>query len=151
VDSESPLLMGRAEIEAAIPHRAPFLFVDRVIARSPGAITTEWDVRNELPALSGHYPGNPIVPGVLISEFAFQSAAILLAQEHAAGDATHPVPVLARIEDARFKHIVRPPATLEARVETEEQIANARYLQGRITLRGELVARLRFVVALVRA
>ena len=67
-------------VEAAIPHRAPFLFVDRVARIDDDSIVTEWDVNADLPAFRGHYPGNPVLPGVLISEFTFQSAAILLGE-----------------------------------------------------------------------
>jgi 3-hydroxyacyl-[acyl-carrier-protein] dehydratase len=137
----------RAEILAAIPHRPPFLFVDRVVERGPGRIVTEWDVRADLPALQGHYPGRPIVPGVLVGELCFQSAAILCAE--AVGAAPDAVPMLTRVAEARFKSSVGPGATLRAEIELEEALANARWFKAHVTRDGQSVLRVRFAVALV--
>lgn len=140
------IAMDRAAIERAIPHRAPFLFVDRVLERKDGALTGEWDVRADLPALAGHYPGNPVVPGALISEFTFQCAAILLSA--ARRDVTA-IPVLVKIEDARFKKMVGPNETLRAVVETLEMLGTTRFMKALVTSNGETVARLKFTVTLV--
>lgn len=138
---------GRAAIEAAIPHRPPFLFVDRILARDARSIVTEWDVRADLDCFRGHYPGDPILPGVLVCEFAFQSAAILLS---GAGSPSPEgaVPVVTRIEDARFKRPVRPGDVLRAELAVEESLANARWLSAKLSAGGSQVARLRFAVAL---
>lgn len=144
-DGTHDVALDRAAIEARIPHRAPFLFVDRVLERAPERLVTEWDVRADLPAFAGHYPGRPILPGVLISEFAFQSAAILFADEgHAAG-----VPVLTKIEHARFRKIVQPGETLRAAVEAVERLGDARWVEARVTSAGARVLDIRFTVALV--
>ena len=71
----------RAAIEALLPHRDPFLLVDRIADRGEDWIETEWHVAEDLDVFRGHYPGNPILPGVLISEHCFQSAALLLGNE----------------------------------------------------------------------
>jgi len=154
VASDRPTpVMDRAAIEAAIPHRAPFLFVDRVLERGVDAIVTEWDVAHDLAAFRGHYPGNPVLPGVLVSEFAFQSAAILFAERDATSKPPRvddrAVPVLTKIEDARFKKIVRPGDVLRADVETLERVGPARYMKAAITCGGATVLKLRFTVALV--
>ncbi|MBX3459394.1 MAG: transposase [Planctomycetes bacterium] len=62
----------------AIPHREPFLFVDRVVERAEGRIVTERLVRADEPHFKGHYPGAPLMPGVLICEACFQTGAMLL-------------------------------------------------------------------------
>jgi 3-hydroxyacyl-[acyl-carrier-protein] dehydratase len=142
----------RAEIEAAIPHRAPFLFVDRILAREAQRIVTEWDVRADLPAFAGHYPGFPVLPGVLISEFVFQSAAILLSGESPGtvdgSSSGAGVPVLTRIEDARFRRMVRPGETLRAEVAITDSVANARFARASVTSGGKKVLQARFAVAL---
>jgi 3-hydroxyacyl-[acyl-carrier-protein] dehydratase len=156
VGSERTIVMDRAAIEAAIPHRDPFLFVDRVVELSSESISTEWDVARDLAAFRGHYPGMPMLPGVLASEFAFQSAAILLvttarleldAARPAAG--ARAVPMLTKIEDARFKKAVSPGETLRAVVERIERVGPAHFMKAVITSAGATVLRVRFTVALV--
>ncbi|MBL8861505.1 MAG: beta-hydroxyacyl-ACP dehydratase [Planctomycetes bacterium] len=138
---------SRAEIEALIPHRDPFLFVDRIVARSADRIVTEWDVSRDLGAFRGHYPGYPVLPGVLISEFTFQSAACLFASGAEPSVQPGSVPVLTRIEDARFRRVVRPGETLRAEVEVVERLGPARYCKASVTCDGATVVRLRFTVA----
>jgi 3-hydroxyacyl-[acyl-carrier-protein] dehydratase len=135
---------ARAAVLAALPHRPPFLFVDRVVDRTETTIQTEWHVAEDLACFAGHYPGDPILPGVIVSEFAFQSGAILVAADASAEG----VPVLVRIEDARFRKIVRPGETLAARVELVDRVGPARYLKAVVTSSGETVAKLSFTVAL---
>jgi 3-hydroxyacyl-[acyl-carrier-protein] dehydratase len=147
VGSETSQAAARARIEAAIPHRAPFLFVDRIVEHGGGKIVTEWDVRADLPAFAGHYPGHPVLPGVLASEFCFQSAALLFALD--ASGPSSGTPVLTRIEDARFKKLVSPGETLRAELETRETLANVRWMSAHVTSAGETVLRIRFAVALL--
>jgi 3-hydroxyacyl-[acyl-carrier-protein] dehydratase len=130
---------------AGLPHRPPFLFVDRIVEQGPVRIVTEWDVRADLPAFAGHFPGEPVLPGVLTAEFCFQSAALLFATTPGAG-----LPVLTRIEDARYKKVVRPGETLRAEVELVEQLSNARWCKAHVTSAGASVLRIGFVVAEVR-
>jgi 3-hydroxyacyl-[acyl-carrier-protein] dehydratase len=137
----------RAAIEALIPHRSPFLFVDRIVERGADRIVCEWDVPPDLAAFRGHYPGNPVLPGVLISEFSFQSAACLFASEAEHTVDPRAVPVLVRIEDARFRRIVHPGETLRAEVVVVERVGPARYCKGVVTCAGETVLRARFTVA----
>ena len=133
----------------AIPHRAPFLFVDRVLERGESAIVTEWDVRPDAAFFRGHYPGNPLVPGVLICESAFQAGAILCAPEAPSGAET--IPVLARIERARFTRPVGPGETLRFEVELLERAGSARRLSARASSGGKPVLRVEFTVALAPA
>lgn len=67
------------DVKAAIPHREPFLFIDRIIERGEDSIVTEREVRADEPQFQGHYPDSPLMPGVLLCEACFQTGAILLA------------------------------------------------------------------------
>ncbi len=135
--------VDKSAIEARIPHRAPFLFVDRILEETAERILTEWQVPPDAAFFEGHYPGNPVLPGVIASEFVFQSSALLFSGGEAKG-----VPVLTKIEDARYKRIVRPGETITAEVDLVERIGPARYMRAKVRVGTELVLRIRFVVAL---
>jgi 3-hydroxyacyl-[acyl-carrier-protein] dehydratase len=112
---------GREAIERILPHRRPFLFVDRVVGLAPGAaIEAELDLRADEPHFAGHFPGRPIMPGVLITEALAQASGLLLALtaigkgEAVAGDLFY----LARA-DMKWTSPVAPGETLvlEARLD----------------------------------
>ena len=134
-----------------IPHRDPFLFVTRVVEHDGETIVTEWDVPEDLAAFEGHFPGDPVLPGVLISEFCFQSGAILISAIGQDDPGSAGIPVLTRISDARFKKIVRPGATIRAEVKRTEQLSNAHYVSAKVTCEGKTVVRLDCVLALAPA
>ena len=139
---------ARREIESLIPHRPPFLFVDAIIDRTEDSITTEWCPGEDFPPFSGHYPNQPVLPGVLISEFCFQTSALLLADPESQSNV---IPVLTKIESARFRRIVRPGETLRATVTKKHALGQARYMTGRVDCEGSAVLRIEFVVAEVPA
>ncbi len=97
------------EILNAIPHRPPFLFVDRIVELGATKIKTSKEIKPDEPVFAGHYPGQPIMPGALICESIFQTGAILLSK--IMGGMGEGIPVLTRINNAKFKSIVRPEAT----------------------------------------
>jgi len=102
---------GREEIEKIIPHREPFLLIDEVVELEPGArVRARFTVRGDEWFLRGHFPGDPIMPGVLMVE--------ALAQAGAVGVLSHPdfsgrVPLFAGIDDVRFRRVVRPGDVLD--------------------------------------
>jgi len=139
------------EIRAAIPHREPFLFVDRIVERGEGRLVTEWTVPPEADFLRGHYPGRPLVPGVLICESAFQAGAILCAADGRDAVPQGAVPVLTRIGEARFRRMVGPGDTLRCEVTLDERVGPARYLTAKVSCGGQSVLRVQFVVAVTAA
>jgi len=71
-------LYDRSVIRQILPHRSPFLFVDRVMRFEPNAqIIAEWDVSGDEPFFAGHFPGEPIIPGVLLTEALAQASGLL--------------------------------------------------------------------------
>ena len=130
-----------------IPHRPPFLFLTRVVEHDGDTLTAEWEVPEDLFAFEGHFPGEPVLPGVLISEFCFQAGAVLIYATSQDDKDTPGVPVLTRIEDARFRKIVRPGETLRAEVKITERLSNARYVTAKVTSDGQSVVRLKCVLA----
>ena len=100
------LPLGRAEIEQIIPHREPFLLIDEVVELTPGsAAAARKHVRAEEWYLAGHFPGRPVMPGVLIVEALAQTGAVaVLSEEENRGR----LALFAGIDDVRFKRIVEP-------------------------------------------
>ncbi len=128
---------GRAEIEAAIPHRDPFLLVSEVLEVDEQSIVTRWTVPADADWARGHYPGQPITPGVLLCEHAVQSGALLVSRNLAGFDAADGVPVLTKLSDARFRKMVLPGQTVETRVEVTDRVGPAWILKARVTLDGK--------------
>ena len=142
---------GRKEIEAAIPHRDPFLFVERVLDDGDEHFETTWKVPADADWFRGHYPGTPVMPGVLISEHVFQSGALFVSARMQGFKAADGIPVLAKIESARFRRIVRPGETLRTTVGVRERLGPAWYMEGECTCEGETVLRIRFVLTATTA
>jgi 3-hydroxyacyl-[acyl-carrier-protein] dehydratase len=131
--------LGRAEIEEILPHRAPFLLLDEVVELEPGVrALARKHVREDEWYLAGHFPGRPIMPGVLIVEAMAQTGAVaVLADEANRGK----LALFAGIDDVRFKRIVEPGDELELTCELER--VRGPIGRGKATAKvdGELAAR----------
>ncbi len=138
--------MSLAEIHAAIPHRAPFLFIDEIVERDLQRIVCRKKFGPDEFFYPGHYPEYPLTPGVILCEAAMQAGAILLAQ-HVDGS-TDRVPVATRMKDVRFKRMVLPGETVEIEVTLGERLADAFFLTGKVTCEGKLAVRLEFACTL---
>jgi len=130
-----------------IPHRPPFLFVDRVVEATEDGIKTQKEVKAEEPYFKGHYPGRPIMPGVLILESVFQTGAILMGKR--LQGAENKLPVVTRVNHVKFKHAVFPGDTMEIEVKLTQWVEPACFLSGRVTVNGKTAATLDFAVMLV--
>lgn len=132
----------RDEIKKLIPQREPFLFVDKIIERTDSKIITSFYITGEEDFFKGHFPGNPIMPGVLLQEAIFQTGAILMSGDGAGG-----LGVVTRVQNAKFKNMVKPQDELVMEVEIVEKIANASYMKGKSTVNGKTVLSIEFAVA----
>ena len=137
------------EVLKAIPHRPPFLFVDKIVELTENKIKTTKEISPEEPFFKGHYPGNPIMPGVLICESIFQTGAILLSS--IIGDVGEGTPVLTRIGNAKFKNMVMPGSLLEMEAELVEKVSNAFFLKGSASVAGKTAVTVEFAVSLVKS
>lgn len=139
-------LLDRSGVEAAIPHRPPFLFLDRVIDGGEDHLLGEWDVPMDAVWFQGHFPGQPVLPGVLISEHAFQVAAILISRALGGFAEDDGVPILTRIESAKFRKMVQPGDTLTTRVDVVERVGPAWRMKATVKHEGAKVAQLAYVL-----
>lgn len=138
--------MSLSRIHEAIPHRAPFLFLDEIVDWSEGRIVCRKTFRPEEFFYQGHYPHFPLTPGVLLCEAGMQAGAVLLSALVEKGDRR--VPVATRLNDARFKTMVTPGQTIEIEVELVERLAEAYFLKAKITREGKLAVRFDFACTL---
>ena len=134
-------------IFAAIPHRPPFLLVDEIVEQTEQRIVCRKTFTGEEDFFLGHYPDFPIVPGVLLCEAAMQAGAILLSQ---LVEGEEGIPVATRMNDVRFKQMVRPGDTIEMEVELTERLSNAFFLKAKVTTGGKTAVRLQFACTLTQ-
>jgi 3-hydroxyacyl-[acyl-carrier-protein] dehydratase len=141
---------SKEEIYRAIPHRPPFLWVDRIIAQTEDTIETEKHIPENLDIFAGHYPDRPLMPGVLLCEAIFQSGALLISslQDRDKGP-DNLIPVLTRIINARFKREVKPGDTLQIEVKIKEQVGPAWFMKGSLKVAGKTAVKVDFACALV--
>lgn len=137
--------MSREKIEQAIPHRPPMLLVDEVVAQTEDSIVTRKTFRPDEFFLQGHYPGQPIVPGVILCEATVQSGSVLLSGLTAGKSG---VPVLTRMNEVKFRRVVRPGETIEMTVKLNERLGDAYFLTGTAKVDGQAAVRLEFACAM---
>jgi 3-hydroxyacyl-[acyl-carrier-protein] dehydratase len=112
-------VLTTAQIQGLIPHRWPFLLVDRVVEedRERGYIRAEKGVTATEWFFQGHFPGLPVMPGVMQVEALAQTMAVYVAREPGFGDR---IGLFAGIEECRFKRIVQPGDRLTLEVTMEK-------------------------------
>ena len=130
-----------------LPHRPPFRFVDAVDELVPGRrVRARYRVTGDEAFLAGHFPGNPILPGVIQLEALAQAGAVaLLSDERYAGS----LPLFGGVEDVRWRRLVRPGEELELEVVMDRLSARGGWGQGTATVGGHAAckARLFFILA----
>lgn len=165
--------MSLDRIKAAIPHREPFLLVDEIVELAESRIVCRKHFTGDEFWYAGHYPSYPLTPGVLLCEAAMQAGAILISQKcsqkvsgtFSAGELgtdrvrtcekvpdtfCQPalVPVATRINNVKFKAMVRPGDTIELDVELVERLADAYFMKAKVTVGAKTAATFDFACKL---
>ena len=137
------------EPSSVIPHRAPFLFVDKVIALDPGQSATGiWRLTGEEEFFVGHFPGRPTLPGVLMCEAIAQVGAIAILSD---SKFVNKLPLFGGIDSARFRRQVVPGDTLEMTVTLTQMSARAGKGSGVATVNGEVACKCELFFVIVDA
>lgn len=127
--------MNREEIKQFLPHREPMLLVDE-IDLIDGYAYARYHVRGDEFFLQGHYPGNPVVPGVIQCEIMAQSCSILLRD-----DLKGTTPLYAGIDNVRFKRQVRPGDTIEVKGHITNRRGHIIFAEAEASVDGETCIR----------
>jgi len=136
------------EILEYLPHRYPFLLIDRVVEVVPGkSIHAYKNVTINEPFFVGHFPHHPVMPGVLIMEALAQAAGILPFKTEDKKPTQSDVFYFAGIDDARFKRPVMPGDQLHLHVEIERQMRGVWKFKGEARVDGQLAAEARLMCA----
>jgi UDP-3-O-[3-hydroxymyristoyl] N-acetylglucosamine deacetylase / 3-hydroxyacyl-[acyl-carrier-protein] dehydratase len=142
---EAPL--GPVEIEAAIPHRYPFLLIDRIVEMEPDRrIVAIKNVTYNEEFFRGHFPGHPVMPGVLITEAMAQAGGVLLLRRE---DFAGKIAYFGSISNAKFRRPVTPGDQLRLEVEVLRLRRTVGKLRGVATVDGALAAEAEFSFAIV--
>lgn len=136
------------EILDRIPQRDPFLYIEKILDRTEDTVTTSRLITGEEDFFKGHFPGDPIMPGVLLCEAAFQSGALLMSYKMQGGIG-HKTAVVSRIKNAKFKNMVRPGDEIVIKAKLDEQVDNAAFMNAKITVNDKTVLQISFACALV--
>jgi len=139
--------MSLEAIHNAIPHRPPMLLVDEIVEQSDDRIVCRKTFRDDEFFFQGHYPSFPIVPGVILCESAMQAGGILLSSAMQEGDG---VPVATRLNDVKLKKMIRPGDTIELEVTLNERMANAFFLQAKVSCGGKVAVRFEFACTMAK-
>ena len=143
-------MLTREEICRLIPHRDPFLWLDEVVEHSENRLTARKLVSPDLDVFRGHYPGQPIFPGVLLCEAAMQAGAILIATQGTTVEKTGHAPVATRMNNVKFRQMVKPGDVLDIEVELTERLADAFFLAAKIRVAGRVAVQLDFACTLAK-
>lgn len=127
--------MTRKEIMEFLPHREPMLLVDHMEMDENNVVHARYTVTGDEFFLKGHFPGYPIVPGVILCEIMGQCCSLLV-KEHLAGK----IPFYAGLDKIRFKRQVRPGDTIEIKGTITKQKAMIFFVKAEARVDGELCA-----------
>jgi len=147
------------QIFDAIPHRDPFLFVDEIVRWDENEIVCKKTFSGKEFFFAGHYPHYPLTPGVILCEAAMQAGAIFLSKffkaEFPAGvparhDASEKgVPVVGRMNDVKFRRMVRPGDEVLMQVTLTEQMQDVFFMKAKVTTSGKTAVTFSFACKMV--
>ena len=146
VDSEKRVFMDITEIQKQVPHRYPILLIDRILDLKPGEFVHGQKAVSAMdPFLQGHFPGNPVMPGVLMIEAMAQASAIL--GKVTKGEECDTC-LLTEVTESRFRRIVVPGDILDLRVKVLINRKDFFWFEGEASVDGDIAVIAKFTAKL---
>jgi len=143
------MAMDTIAVTAILPHRYPFLLVDRVVEMETGRrIVALKNVTVNEPFFNGHFPGRPIMPGVLLCEAVVQAGGILARSSSADPTSEVTVAMLTALDRVRFRQQVTPGDQLRLEAEVVRRRGSFWKMRGAALVADKIVAELEFTVVL---
>ena len=137
--------MEKEEIKKLLPHRDPMLLVDRVTLSEDGKAKGQYTVKGDEFFLQGHFPGNPVVPGVILCEMMAQACCVLFA-----GKLENSTPFFTGLNNVKFKNKVVPGDTIEFECEITRTFGTFFFASGKGTVNNVLAVSGDFSFALIK-
>lgn len=136
--------MNKKELESIIPHRNSMLLIDEATKTGENTCEGKKYIKGDEWFLDGHFPGNPVVPGVILCEMMAQASSVIIAEVSAKS-----IPFFAGIEKAKFKQKVLPDDTLEIKCELVRNRSVFYFVEGKGYVNGKLAVSAEFSFALI--
>lgn len=149
MNEKDPLEIAQ-EVMKLIPHRYPFLLVDRILKYTTEKLTAIKNVTINEPFFQGHFPDRPIMPGVLIVEAMAQAASCLVVLENERGDASDLSVFLMKIDKARFRKPITPGDQIKMEVTKEKSRGDVWQFYGESFVDDKLACEASFSAMVVR-
>lgn len=137
--------MNREEIKNILPHRDSMLLVDEAEVDGDTA-KGKYHVKGDEWFLQGHFPGNPVVPGVILCEMLAQASCVLMSPEKMQGA----MPYFSGLKNVRFKNPVKPGDTFESECRVIREMAPFVFAEGKGYVNGKLCISAEFSFALIK-
>lgn len=136
--------MNQEEIKNILPHRDNMLLVEEAESVDENTAKGRYTIKGDEFFLQGHFPGNPVVPGVVLCEMMAQASAVIIAEKSAVS-----IPFFAEIQKAKFKNKVLPGDTFEIQCELTRNRGNFYFIKGKGYVDGKLCVSAEFSFALI--
>ena len=142
--------MNREELKKILPHREPMLLVDEASVTEDGKAEGTYTVRGDEFFLQGHFPGNPVVPGVILCEIMAQCCCVLLQETMKGDEAENITPYYTGLNNVKFRNTVKPGDTLKITCEIERVKEPFYFAKGQGTVNGKKCISADFSFALIK-
>lgn len=142
------MLLNKEQINNLIPQSPPFLLLDSVIDFTDQLLIAQYQFSKEEYFLQGHFPGDPIIPGVLLCECCLQAGAVWMALQ--SNKTIEGKAIVTKMDKVKFKNFLRPEESITIQISPIEKIENFTLMKGKITKNESLIMSMEFMVGVTK-